>query len=424
MSTSTGARLLLPPGSMKPDYEGYCLSNVPATVQSLFGLDAGRPRLPKDALGNVETSNVDNVILMLCDGLGYNEWRRNPGTGFFGALSAKGSVRAITSVFPSTTAAALTTVSTGLTPQEHGLPEWFVYMQELGEIIVTLPFTRLGEYGRDTLKGAFPERSLFDGAPIFRKLKGEGIGCMTFTGAYLASTVYSTMTRAGTAVTPYTSASDLSVSLRRFIEGAKGRNFVYVYWSNVDHIEHTYGQGTDEALVETSLISHALQEGFLDRVDREAAKRTLVLLTADHGQIAVEPEKTVYVNRFAKLTKSLQKSPHGEMIPPWGNVRDSYYLVDEDRLEETQGYLQEKLDGVATVMKTADAVKEGLFGINRPSRRFLRRVGNLMVLPHGNKTVFYRYKKGAIPDLKGHHGGLTQDEMTIPFAAARLSDLL
>ena len=414
---------MLPPGAVKPDYEGYCLSNVPSTVQSLFGLDPGRPRLPKDALGDAETSGIDNVVLMLCDGLGYNEWRRNRGTGFFGALGAKGSVRPITSIFPSTTAAALTTVSTGLTPQEHGLPEWFVYMQELGEVILTLPFSRLGEYGRDTLKGKLPERSLFDGTPVFRRLKDEGINCMTITGGYLASTVYSTMTRGGTDVTPYSSSSDLSVSLRRFIERAKGKNFVYVYWGNVDHIEHTYGQGTDESLVEASNISHALQEGFLDRIDREAARRTLVLLTADHGQLTVEPEKTVYVNRFAKLTRSLQKNSRGEMVPPWGNVRDSYYLVEESRLEETERYMREKLDGVATVIKTADGIKEGLFGINRPTKKFLRRVGNLMVLPHGNKTVFYRYKRGAIPDLKGHHGGLTQDEMTIPLAAARLSDL-
>ncbi len=414
---------MLPPGAVRPDYEGYCLSNVPSTVQSIFGLDPGRPQLPKDALGDVDTAGVDNVILMVCDGLGYNEWHRTPGTGLFGAFDAKGSVRPITTIFPSTTAAGLTSVNTGLTPQEHGLPEWFVYMQELGEIIVTLPFSRLGEYGRDTLKGKFSERSLFDGTSVFRRLKTEGIGCMTFTGGYLANTVYSTLIRAGTGVTPYSSASDLSVSLRRFVEGAKGKNFAYVYWSNIDHIEHTYGQGTDESLVEASLLSHAMQEGFLDRVDREAAKRTLILLTADHGQLTIEPEKTVYVNRFAKLTRSLQRNPRGDMIPPWGNARDTYYLVDENRLEETERYMRETLDGVATVMKTADGIKEGLFGINRPSRRFLRRVGNLMVLPHGNKTVFYRYKKGALPDLKGHHGGLTKDEMTIPLAAARLSDL-
>ena len=69
---------MLPPVSIMPDYDGYCLSNVPGTVQSLFGVDSGRPRLPKDALGNTDVSGIDNVILILCDGLGYNEWSRKP----------------------------------------------------------------------------------------------------------------------------------------------------------------------------------------------------------------------------------------------------------------------------------------------------------------------------------------------------------
>ncbi|MDG6941395.1 MAG: alkaline phosphatase family protein [Nitrososphaerota archaeon] len=414
---------MLPPGSVKPDYTGYCLSNVPSTAVSILGQRPGRPALPPDALGSVETSGVENVILVLCDGLGMNEWQRKPETGFFGALSRKGSVMPITTVFPSTTAAALTSVSTGLTPQEHGLPEWFVYMKEVGEIVVTLPFTRVGDHGRDTLKGILPGRALVDGTTIFRQLKEAGVGCMSFIGRSLANTVYSKASRDGCAVTPYVTASDLGVSLRRHIEGARGRNFVYVYWSYVDTIEHIYGPRTDEARVETSLISHALQEGFLDRLDRGAAKRTIVILTADHGQLTIEPEKTLYMNRWGVLNKNLRKDPRGNPIPPWGSARDAYLAVEDDTVDKTKSYLQEKLDGVATVLETEEAIREGLFGINSPSRRFRSRVGNLMILPHCNKTVWYKYAKGNALDLRGHHGGLTKDEMEVPLAAARLSDL-
>ncbi|MDG6973063.1 MAG: alkaline phosphatase family protein [Nitrososphaerota archaeon] len=414
---------MLPPGSVRPDYAGYCLSNVPSTAMAILGQRSGRPTLPPDALGDVETSGVENVILVLCDGLGMNEWRRKPETGFFGALSRKGSVRPITTVFPSTTAAALTSVSTGLTPQEHGLPEWFVYMEEIGEIVVTLPFTRVGDHGRDTLKGVLPGRALVDDTTIFRRLRGGGVGTMSFIGRSLANTVYSKASRDGSAVTPYTTASDLGVSLRRHVEGARGRNFIYVYWSFVDTIEHIYGPGTEEARVETSLISHALQEGFLDKLDRDAARRTMVILTADHGQLTIKPERTQYMNRWGMLNKSLRKGPKGSPILPWGSARDAYLAVEEDRVEETRSYLQDKLEGVATVLETEEAIREGIFGINRPSRRFRRRVGNLMILPHGNKTVWYKYPKGGALELRGHHGGLTGDEMTIPLAAARLSDL-
>ena len=253
--------MLLPPNAVRPDYSGYCLSNVPSTIESIFGVDPARPILPRDALGDVDPSGVENVVLLLCDGLGYNEWRRQQEKGFIGAISNKGSVRPITTVFPSTTAAALTTVSTGLTPQEHGLPEWYVYLEELGEIIVTLPFARAGESGRDTLVGVVDPRSLFDGETIFQRLTKEGIRCTSLTNRGVANSAYSRVSRAGTHGVPYASASDMSVSLRRLLEKSRGPNLFYVYWSYVDTIEHIYGPNTDESAVEASLVSDAFQEG-------------------------------------------------------------------------------------------------------------------------------------------------------------------
>ena len=414
---------MLPQDAVKPDYSGYCLSNVPATILSIFGVRESRPLLPKNALGDVETAGVENVILLLCDGLGYREWKRQGAKGFIGALSKRGSVRPITTVFPSTTAAALTTVSTGLTPQEHGLPEWYVYMQELGEVIVTLPFARVGE-GRDTLEGQMNPRALFDGQTIFQKLRRAGVNSTSLTNRALANTSYSTVSRRGSDVVPYSTASDLTVSLRRLIERARGPNFFYAYWSYVDTIEHIYGPNTDEAGVEASLISHAFQEGFLSKLDREAAKRTLILVTADHGQVQVAPKKTLYMNRWERLTRALQRSPSGSMIPPWGSARDSYLQVEEDKLDVIMRYLEKKLEGVASILRTEDAVKQGLFGINKPTRKFRRRIGNLMILPHGTRTIWYRYRKGDSLDLRGHHGGLSEDEMTIQLAAARASDVI
>jgi predicted AlkP superfamily pyrophosphatase or phosphodiesterase len=406
-----------------PDYSGYCLSNVPSTIMSMFGVNEGRPTLPKDALGGVDTSSIDNVILLLCDGLGYSEWKRQEGKGFIGELTKKGSVRPITTVFPSTTAAALTTVSTGLTPQEHGLPEWFVYMEEIGDIIVTLPFTRVGERGRDTLEGVLNPKALIKGKTIFHKLSDAGVKCTSLNNRTLAFSAYSTISRGGSDVFPYSAASDLTVSLRRLVEQSRGRNFFYAYWSYVDTIEHAYGPNNEEAAVEASMISHALQEGFLSRLNRETAERTLILATADHGQVNVVPEETLYMNRFRKLVDALEAAPSGRKIPPWGSARDLFLKVRDDRLDEVESYLSRKLNGIATVLRTEEGVKEGLFGLGKPSRRFLRRAGNLLILPHGLKTVWYRYKKGDSLDLRGHHGGLSEDEMTIPLAAARVSDI-
>ncbi len=414
---------MLPPGAVRPDYAGYCLANVPSTLASVLGHSDPRPALPKDAFGDLDTSGIENVVLILCDGFGYNEWQRQSDHGFFGALAAKGSVRPITPVFPSTTAANLTALATGMTTQEHGLPEWYVYMEEVGEIIITLPFVKVGDSGRDTLVGTMNPRSLFDGTTIYERMKSSGISSTSFTSRGLANTAYSNVSRAGSEVSGYNTASDLSVSLRTFVERARGLNYIYAYWSYVDTIEHIYGPGTDEALVEGSLISHALYEGFLSKLDRKAAKKTMVVVTADHGQLQVDSTKTLYMNRLSKLAKSFRKTPEGKVIRPWGSARDSFLSIEEDRLDETTAYLQKKFKAVATVIKTEDAIEAGLFGINKPTRKFRRRVGNLMVLPHGNRTVWYRYVEERKLNLSGHHGGLTESEMTIPLAAARASDL-
>jgi predicted AlkP superfamily pyrophosphatase or phosphodiesterase len=412
---------MLPPGALRPDYSGYCLSNVPSTILSLFGINQTRPTLPRDTLGEIDSSSVENVILLLCDGLGFKEWKRQSGEGFFGSMSKKGRVRQITTVFPSTTAAALTTVSTGLTPQEHGLPEWFVYMEELGEVIATLSFSRVHDSGRDTLKGVFNPRALFDGRTIFHRLGDEGIKSTSITSRALARTAYTTISRAGSDVHAYNTASDLAVSLRRLVERSRGQSLFYVYWPYVDTIEHIYGPNTGEAEVEASLISHALQKGFLSKLERGTAKKTLMIVTADHGQLKVEPEKTLYLNTFGKLLRVLEKTPSGARVPPWGSARDAYLRVEDAEVGRTKEYLEKKLDGIASVLTTEDAIRQGIFGINTPNRKFVRRVGNLMILPHSNKTVWYRYRRKDSLALRGHHGGLSRDEMTIPLAAAMLS---
>ncbi|HEV2225627.1 MAG TPA: alkaline phosphatase family protein [Nitrososphaerales archaeon] len=414
---------MLPPDSLVPDYHGYCLSNVPHTIFSVFGLDDGGRSLPRDAIGSTETSGTENVVLLLLDGLGYREWGKHEEDGFIGALSRKGHVKPISTVFPSTTAAALTTISTGLTPQEHGLPEWYVYMKEIGEVIVTLPFALAGEQRRDTLVGTMDPRALFDGPTIFDRLQAAGVRSTSLTNRALAHTAYSEVSRHGSKVEPHISASDLSVNLRRLVERAKGKNLFYVYWSLIDTIEHSYGPNTDVASLEASLISHALQEGFLSRLSHDAAKRTLVLATADHGQVNVDPKKTLFMNRFRKLVKVLSTNPSGKKIPPWGSARDVFISVDDEHLDETEAYLSHKLKGIASVLRSQDAIKLGLFGINQPSLKFRRRVGNLMILPHGTNTVWYKYRKGDSLDLRGHHGGLSPDEMTIPLGTAKVSSL-
>ena len=74
-------------------------------------------------------------------------------------------------------------------------------------------------------------------------------------------------------------------------------------------------------------------------------------------------------------------------------------------------------------MKTTTAINTGLFGIGDVSKTFSERVGDLLVLPNHNETVWFEHFKGIKFVSLGHHGGLNQDEMIVPFMISKLNDL-
>ena len=407
-----------------PFYDKYCLSNVPGLILSLFGVKPRRA-LPDWAIkANLEIENVDKVVLILLDGLSYNRWPLGRESPFFTLLIKEGVVFPITSVFPSTTTAALTTVNTGLTPQEHALLEWYMYFEELDEVVATILFSPLGEKYPDRLMevGVSPNM-LFGGRTLYQKLRGEGIVSFSFLSSLYASGVYSRRLHRGSELIPFINFSDLVVALRKMLEKASDPAFFYVYWDAIDAMEHRYGPGGEEQDLELSALSFLLRTELLSKVKRRVAKETLLLVTSDHGQVKVDPQGTVYLNRYRRVLRNLKKGRRGEPIPPTGSSRDVYLHVEPDKLEETLELLSKKLRGKAKVVKTFEALRSGLFGIGKVNKKFYSRAGDLLILPLNGRTVWYKYPKQKKAEFRGHHGGLSEEEMLIPFGAVTLSSL-
>ena len=111
---------------MRPDYAGGSLVNLIASIVAARGghaLHAPLKNLRHEALRDAR-----NLVLLMIDGLGDNYLMRR---GAGGALARRRRA-SMTSVFPSTTASAITTSYTGRTPLEHGLTGWFTYFGEAG----------------------------------------------------------------------------------------------------------------------------------------------------------------------------------------------------------------------------------------------------------------------------------------------------
>lgn len=409
-----------------PFYEKYCFSNIPSTILRFFGIKTERALLPFNLFNEKsEIEGTNKLVLLIIDGFGFDQWfRYHKQHEFLAKFTKRGVVSPITTVFPSTTANAITSINTGLTPQEHGLPEWFVYFREIDMIINTVRFKRLGSKRQDELleMGVNPN-ILYDGNTIFQTLKKEAVKTFTFINESYARSAYSDLIFKGSTIKSAINNSDLLVKLRKQLEKDGGPSYYYVYLGSLDSIEHEYGPNTDEYHAELSSICSLLEKELVEKIDKKTAKKTLFIITADHGQLNVNPKETIKLNRFSKLVNNFQKSSGGKVILPTGSPRDVFLHVKADKVQEICEFMSQKLGEKAQVMETEKAFDKGLFGTGKPRDKFFDRVGNLIILPRNNHTIWYDHPRGRKFDLLGHHGGLNKEEMLVPFAYSKLSVL-
>ncbi len=117
-----------------PDYNGGSIVNLMASLQMGLGGEE-HAYVPLRQLSPDRVAQYRQVILWVIDGLGYEYLRAHPEAVYLNAALED----RMTSVYPPTTATAITTFLTGDAPQQHGLTGWFVYFKELGSVLSVLP---------------------------------------------------------------------------------------------------------------------------------------------------------------------------------------------------------------------------------------------------------------------------------------------
>ncbi|MFB6253246.1 MAG: hypothetical protein ABEI06_01390, partial [Halobacteriaceae archaeon] len=165
------------------------------------------------------------------------------------------------------------------------------------------------------------------------------------------------------------------------------------------------------------MLSYALKNIFLQQVDETTAERTLLLFATDHGHINVEPGSDIDLLAYEEVTNSLRRyQSSDDIIRPAGSARNTHLFVQSDKITSLQGFLDRKLS--AKVLTKGEVISSNLFGSN-PSPRFERRCGDIVIIHQNRPTWFKKYHD---PNC-GYHGGLSPEEMLVPFGVARLSEL-
>lgn len=358
-----------------PDYAG---ANVRGIIPALLG-PASWDELPSWMPSPVASAR--RAVLLVLDGLGWGQLQER--LSLAPALAAMQG-GPITTVAPTTTATALTSITTGLTPAEHGLIGYRVAFG--GEVLNVLKWCVDDNDRRRSLPPAQvqPYRAFLDHeVPVVSPAELQG---SAFTEAHLR----------GSRPVGWRAASSMAVEVGRLLRA--GERFVYAYYSGVDRIAHERGFGDfyDAELRAADDIVAAIVEQLTDDA--------VLLVTADHGQVQVGDS---IVSLPDEILRNLTLQS-GEGRFRWLHVRPG-------ALDEVLAAAREYFADSTWVVTREQTIDEGWFGsVIAPP--IAGRLGDIALAPFAPISFDDPADTGPF-ELVCRHGSLTADEVDVPLLA-------
>lgn len=383
-----------------PDYAGGSIVNLAASLLQAFGIRPPNPPCRPELLAPELLADAPGVVLLVCDALGQSQFERVLASGRTPNLErlvtrAPGGVRTLTSVFPTTTTSALPSLCTALTPAQHGMLGMRQWLEEIGALGDMLRFRTVAESPQ-----SIDPDLIHSGPTLYKQLSACGIPAVAISASQHQGTGFTDLLHQGAQYLGYEGQSEIPHLLQTSLERHRGqRCFHYVYWHLVDTLSHNYGPISEPCLLEMEFVDLMLGK-IMDCCAR--AGHTL-LLTADHGQLALDPGRGLVLDQ--DLARYLR-------YPPAGGRRACYLAALDPAALQAHPLLQHE---DLLVMPTDEAVARGWFGGDCGPYR--SRLGDLILLPQGGRQLLYDYGQGIKPN-RGGHAGLSAEEMLVPLVVA------
>ncbi|MCZ7574147.1 MAG: alkaline phosphatase family protein [Ardenticatenaceae bacterium] len=406
----------LPPGWVRPNYRGRGFANIPATVGALFGVRVGSlPPLDPDLWQSL-ADGVERVVLVLLDALG---WRRLLGqlqgdsAPFATRWQARGGVIApITAVCPSTTAAATTTLSTGEAPATHGLAGYTLHLRQMGALCDMIFFRfAVSERTGELIEWGLDPLTLVPVPSVGQMLGAAGVPTVPLLHASITKSPLSQIHYRGVErVVGHHGASHFWLQLREIISAHQGRRaYIAGYWGLVDELSHVHGPDTPPWETEWRTLQYFIEEEFIARLTPAERRDTLLILTADHGQVQNRLEDYVALSRQPELAQMLATLPAGE-------PRHASFFTRPGTQAEALTLLHQHLGRDFWAVPTDRLLDAGVFGPEVwPETRL--RLGDVTVMSRDRRLLWWFPRKAR---FRGMHGGLLPEEALVPWMALRL----
>ena len=374
-----------------PNYHTNSLVNLMARLASELG--AGPPSYaPFEHTQLPRLADYQHIVLLIIDGLGAGYVDAQP--GFLRAHK----ISELSSVFPSTTASAITTFMTGQAPQQHGLTGWFTYLKELGAVTAVLPGQLRGSREPLSERG-IDIAALYGHTPFFDHLT---VPSTVLAPAWIVDSPYNVAHSGQARRVGYTDLASMLGKLRECLQSAQ-RQYIYAYWPDFDRLSHQFGNGSAQVAQHYAELDSAL-ERFSQTV---VGTHTLLLITADHGFIDTRPERVINVHAHPVLEDCLS-------LPLCGEPRVAYCYVHPHKSRTFVDYVQEHFAQQLRLYESHDLLAQGAFGLGKAHPQLAQRIGDYTLIMQDN-YVIKDWLVGEKPFFHyGVHGGISAQEMQVP----------
>jgi len=397
---------------LTPSYAGLGLANVMPTICKILGapLPNQKPLLD-DIIDYDQYKDIKEVVFLLADGIGYNHllWEMKQRGIHLSAYKDK--IVPLTSIYPSTTTTALASLATGVTPQEHSIMGYKLFLKEFGLISNMISFAPIIGYVDFMSLGVDPYKFLGIDT-VYAHMKSHGIEPNVLLPKEYKDSAFTNMIYRNANLIGYPSYPRAFSQLRKITNKKKAKKrFMYMYWDLFDTKAHLHGVRGNETSDVVRMLDDHLFDDFLDRMN---SPETLFIMSSDHGFVNVDVEDNFFFHEHEDLMDLLT-------IPPSGEARFLYLFVKNGKLEDVKDYINKNLKKEAFVIESEKALELGLFGLNDARKETLSRIGDLIMIPKNTYTFSYAYTiEDILFRLKAHHGGISEDEMLVPFFMKRL----
>ncbi|WP_196882523.1 alkaline phosphatase family protein [Arthrobacter sp. CAN_A214] len=331
------------------------------------------------------------VCVVMVDGLGLSLLRKYAGHAPFLRQKLDGGQR-LSAAFPSTTAASLASLGTGLPPGQHGMVGYDVLDPAQDKVV-----NMLGRWDDqvDPLRWQ-PHPT------VFERVAAE-LPVLTVSQPRFAD---SPMTRAALRGGGFAGGNTVQARIRLAAEQLAGSEsmLMYFYLNDLDKAGHRYGANSAEWLSRLEDLDFAMRS-----LVKQVPPDTLVLLTADHGMVDVEPSK--------RFDFSAQESLVDGIAHTAGEPR-LVHLYCEPGLDAAgrnglSSRWQEAYGKSAWVLTRDEAVNGGFFGPVAPT--VLPRIGDLLIAAREPIALFdARRSSESAREVVGQHGSWTRAEREVP----------